>query len=108
MQLLSQELRQSLPVLSAQETIPDPIVHARFLTPDSNWTGLFTEGSPEGDDFIFFGYVCGFEEEWGYFSLRDLESARGPMHLPIERDLFFRPAPLSQVVRRSLDGPAEG
>jgi hypothetical protein len=97
-QLLSQELRQSLPALRSQETISDPIVHAKFFTPDSNWTWLVTEGSPEGDDFIFFGYVRGFEEEWGYFSLLELESARGPLGLPIERDLYFRPAPMSQVL----------
>ncbi len=97
-ELLSQELRQSLPALRSQETISDPIVHAKFFTPDSNWTWFVTEGSPEGDDFIFFGYVCGFEEEWGYFSLHELESARGPLHLPIERDLFFRPAPMSEVL----------
>ena len=31
--------------------------------------------------------VDGFEKELGYFSLRELESARGPLGLPIERDL---------------------
>ena len=101
-ELLSQELRQRLPALRSQETISDPIVHAKFFTPDSNWTWFVTEGSPEGDDFIFFGYVCGFEEEWGYFSLNELESVRGPLHLSIERDLFFRPAPIRA---KSFDSP---
>jgi len=99
MRLLSQELRQSLPELRAQESNSDPIVHAKFFTPDSNWTWFVTEGSPEGDDFIFFGYVCGFEQEWGYFSLNELESVRGPMRLSIERDLYFKPAPMSEILR---------
>ena len=42
--------------------------------------------SKEEDDFIFFGYVVGQFEEWGYFALSELESARGPLKLPIERD----------------------
>lgn len=38
--------------------------------------------------FCFFGYVIGFEGEWGYFSLKELTNVmvRG---LTIERDLDF-------------------
>jgi hypothetical protein len=85
--LLSDELRMRLPPLYSQENISDPIVHLKFFTPDSNWTWYATEGSSVGDDFIFFGYVIGFEKEWGYFALSELTAARGPMNLPIERDL---------------------
>jgi hypothetical protein len=98
MQLLTEELRRSLPALYAQEHVSDPIVHVKFFTPDSSWTWYATEGSTNGDDFIFFGYVIGHEREWGYFSLSELEEARGPMKLPIERDLYFKPGPFSQVV----------
>jgi len=100
MQLLTEELRASLPPLYAQEGNRDPIVHAKFFTPDSNWTWFITEGGPEGDDFIFFGYVVGFAEEWGYSALSDLESARGPLGFPIERDLYFRAGPWSEVLAR--------
>ena len=55
MQLLTDELRQQLPPLYAQEHVADPVVHVKFFTPDSSWTWYATEGSPEGDDFIFFG-----------------------------------------------------
>lgn len=101
MDLLPDELRASLPALYSQEHNKDPIVHAKFFTPDSNWTWFATEGSAQEDgDFIFFGYVCGFEEEWGYFSLHELQSARGPMKLPIERDLYFNAKPFSEVIAR--------
>ena len=46
------------------------------------------------------------EEEWGYFILSELESARGPMGLEIERDLSFEPVPFTQVMaveRRNFD-----
>jgi hypothetical protein len=100
MELLPDDLRQKLPRLYAQEKVPDPVAHAKFFTPDSNWTWLVTEGEQDGDDFRFFGYVIGFEEEWGYFMLSELQSARGPFGLAIERDLYFKDGPFSDVIRR--------
>ena len=64
MELLPAELRAVLPRLYAQEKIEDPVIHAKFFTPDSNWTWYVTGGETEEDDFRFFGYVCGMEEEW--------------------------------------------
>ena len=98
MELLTEELRRSLPALYFQEGNPDPVVHIKFFTPDSSWNWYVTEGSAEGDDFLFFGYVIGFEREWGYFSLSALKESRGPMGLPIERDLYFKPGPFSRAV----------
>jgi len=98
MKLLTEELRRTLPALYSQEHVSDPTVFAKFFTPDSNWTWWVTEGSPEEDDFRFFGFVRGFESEWGYFMLSELEAARGPLGLPIERDLSFRPGPFHDIV----------
>ncbi len=100
MKLLTEELRRRLPPLYAQELAEDPIVHAKFFTPDSSWIWLVTEGSPEGEESIFFGFVFGLEEEWGYFALSELEEARGPLGLAIERDLSFTPRPMSQALER--------
>jgi DUF2958 family protein len=97
MELLPDELRMRLPPLYSQENATDPIVHVKYFTPDSSWTWYATEGSAEGDDFVFFGYVVGLESEWGYFSLHELRSAQGPLGLPIERDLYFTPKPVSQI-----------
>ncbi len=90
----------TLPPLYVQDDNPNPTVYAKFFTPDSNWTWFITEGGPEGDHFLFFGYVIGFEEEWGYSALSDLESVSGPWNLPIERDLHFSPGPWSEVIAR--------
>ena len=100
MKLLTAELRASLPRLYAQEKNTDPTVHAKFFTPDSQWTWYVTEGSEEGGDFRFFGFVCGMDDEWGYFVLSELETARGPLGLPIERDLHFEPGPFTKVLAR--------
>ena len=100
MKLLTKQLRKVLPPLYSQENTEDPEVHAKFFTPDSNWTWFLTEGSQQEDDFLCFGYVIGLDEEWGYFSISELEAVRGPMGLPIERDLYFRPGPFSEVIKR--------
>lgn len=94
MKLLTKEIRKKLPALYSQSEVPDPMVQVKFFTPDSNWTWYATEF--DGKD-TFFGWVVGFEKELGYFSLSELESARGPMNLAIERDKWFKPMPLSEV-----------
>lgn len=98
MELLPPELRQTLPPLYSQEADPDPIVHIKFFTPDSSWTWYATEGESDGEDFRFFGYVRGHEDEWGYFLLSELSTARGPLGLPIERDLNFKPGRFHDIV----------
>ena len=98
--LLPSELREALPPVNSQERTSDPIVYAKFLSPGSNWVWYVTEGSPDGDDFLFFGFVIGVEEEWGYFSLSELTAARPPWEFPIERDLRFKPECLSRATAR--------
>ena len=61
-------------------------------------TWFVTEGSEQDDDFLCFGYVIGLEEEWGYFLISELELARGPLGLSIERDLYFTPGPFSTII----------
>jgi len=102
MELLPAELRASLPALYSQERESDPIVHLKFFSPYSNWTWFVTEGSPEDNDFIFFGYVIGFEEEWGNFSLSELQSARHGSLPLVERDLYFKSGPFSKVIARAI------
>ncbi len=98
MKLLTQEIRHKLPPLYSQEDKGgDAIVIVKFFTPDSSWTWYVTEGSPEEEDFIFFGLVDGHEKELGYFSLAELQKARGPMGLPIERDLHWKPKTLREI-----------
>ena len=82
MKLLTAELRASLPPLYAQEKMTDPIVHAKFFTPDSNWTWYVTEGEAEEDDFRFFGYVCGMEEEWAISCFPSLNLFAAPWDSP--------------------------
>jgi hypothetical protein len=43
--------------------------------------------------------VSGLEIELGYFALSELEGVRGPMGLPIERDLYYDPQSLEELLR---------
>lgn len=95
-ELLSEELKARLPKLYEQEGSIDPIVHAKFSFPASGWVWFVTEGQPTGIDFTFFGYVVGFEAEWGYFMLGELEQVN-VNGLVIERDDDFEPQRLSNL-----------
>ena len=95
MKLLTNELRRSLPPIGAGDD-PQVVAMARvkFFTPDSSWTWYASEF--DGDD-TFYGVVDGFDVEFGTFSLRELQSVRGALGLPIERDLHFTPVPLHEL-----------
>ncbi len=69
--LIPDELAKTIPKLYETQQEPDPLIHVKFFTPDSSWTWLATEYDPE--DRLCFGFVIGFE-----------------------RDLHFKPKPLSE------------
>ena len=104
MKLLPKEIRETLPPLYAQDGKGGrAVVYVKYFTPSSSWTWYATEGEPILDesgkevDFKFFGLVDGHEKELGYFVLSELEEVRGPMGLPIERDLHFKPKTLEEI-----------
>lgn len=67
-----------------------PVV--KLFTPDSSFTWLINELDPKMPD-IGFGLVHNNRgAEFGYFSITELESVRGALGLPIEKDLFFEAA----------------
>lgn len=101
MKLLTEEIRATLPDLYTQEYATDPVVHVKFFTPDAGATWFIIEFDGE-DTFYAFCYLgphmadCA---ELGYVTLSELESLRGKLGLPVERDLYFKPKPLSEVKR---------
>ena len=115
MKLLTQELRQKLPPVYTQEgKHGKSVVYTKFFTPDSDWTWYVLEGEPIKDesdhevDFQFFGLVDGHCKELGYFNLAELEEVTGPMGLPIERDLYWRPKPLEEVAPELFEQTEKG
>ena len=91
-----QSVANSIPTLYSQEKAGDQaIVHAKFFTPDSDWTWFVLEYDPEQG--LFFGLVCGQEKELGYFRLDELQTSKGPMGLAIERDIHWKPKTLAEI-----------
>jgi hypothetical protein len=109
MPLLTPEIRAKLPTLYANEEAGlDALAQVKFFTPDGGWTWYASEGADVDEygyfdtdkpkvDYLFFGLVAGLEIELGYFSLSQLESIRGKLGLPVERDLDFQPTSLREL-----------
>ena len=96
MNLLPNDIRKQLPKLYATERVPaaDKIAVVKFFTPDTSWSWYVCEF--DGDDTLF-GFVIGLEAEWGYISLAELQSVRGPLGLRVERDRYWRPKPMREA-----------
>ena len=100
--LIPKEILATLPDLYATEDTKDPLCQVKLFTPDSNWTWYILELSKE-DSFTCYGYVQGLENELGYFSLEEIENVRGALDLPVERDLFFEPTKLSEIMNKGTN-----
>ena len=80
----------------------NPIVICKFFNPTGAGTWFATEYDPV--DKIFFGFVsihgknsgC---DEWGEFSLEELESYHGMFGLGIERDLHFTEEKFKEIYK---------
>lgn len=92
--------RVSLEAATAQANF-DPFPVVKLFTPDANATWLLTELDPDEPDYAFglcdLGMGC---PELGYVSLLELQTVRGRLGLPVERDLYFQAdRPLSEYTR---------
>jgi len=95
MKLLTKEIEDKFKSTGSQENSDDPIILAKFFDPAGSWTWYATEYNPK--DKIFYGLVHGWEKEWGYFSLDELESVERPLGLGIERDSHFGYKHVSEI-----------
>ena len=67
---------------------PQPVI--KLFTPDANATWLLTELDPKDGDTAFGLCDLGLGmPELGSVRLSDLAVIRGPLNLPVERDLYF-------------------
>jgi len=105
MKLLTKELIDRFAKVGRQEEIKDPIVIAKFFNPTGAGYWFATEYDPE--EKMFFGYVSIFgdyNDEWGSFSLAELEEFRGVGGLGIKRDLYFTETPMSEIIKKYTKG----
>lgn len=101
MRLMTKALEKRFAKLGSQVDVEDPIVVAKFFNPVG--AGTWYAISFEPRQRLLFGYVSifgDFNDEWGYFSLDDLESLKLPLGLGIERDLYWIEKRASEVISK--------
>jgi len=96
MELLPKKIEETLPKLYETENIKieNKILHIRYISIFSNWEWYLTEYDKEQK--LAFGYVKGFENEWGYFSLQEFEEINNE-NLKIIRDEHFTPITFKEL-----------
>ena len=97
MKLITEETLNSLPRLHETESQRDKQLLLKLFTPWTYWAWYLAEYDP--DHRVAFGWVQGFEDKWGYISIDELESLRGPYGLRVERDHDFKPIEYSRMGR---------
>jgi hypothetical protein len=110
MKLLTEQIRTQLlrngevtaQAMDHGDDTPDFIPVVKLFTPDASCTWLLTELDP-GEPDIAFG-LCDLGmgyPELGSVRISELESVRGVLGLPVERDLHFTPSHTIRIYARA-------
>jgi len=95
MKLITKQLErefEKFPLYSQDGKGKDAKVLAKFFLQSFTWYVLEFDGED-----TFFGIVInGLDGEFGYFSLKELESVRGMWGLKVERDRYFNPTTIEK------------
>ena len=88
----------NLPGLDVQEE--EAMARIKLFDPTGSWTWYLA--AYDSETRTAFGLVFGFEPELGYINMQELVDFRGRRFgLPIERDLHWKPVPLSTLLARN-------
>ena len=82
-----------LPGLDVDEA--GPMARIKLFDPTGSWTWYIAAYDPETR--TAYGLVDGLNKEYGNISMAEVVAYRGRFGLPIERDLYWQPKPMSQV-----------
>lgn len=93
-QLMPKGVARKIPKLYSQDDVDDPMVYVKLFSPYSNAVWYITEY--DGKDRAF-GYADLGYGELGYISIQELEGANKNGLPLVERDLYFKPKPLSEA-----------
>ena len=88
---LTEEELDSIPKISETEYLNETPIHIKFFLPGTDWRWYVTEAQRESDEeVIFFGFVQGQFNEWGYFSLTELQKVCLKPGIKVEKDNYFK------------------
>ena len=93
MKLLTKEIEAQLIKAGPDRPAEETAIVVKFFCPDGAATWFICDGhKAENGDWLLFGF-CDLGDpqmaELGYVSLKELESLRGGLGLPVERDLYY-------------------
>ena len=102
MPLLPAFERLQLPPPGSHKDNEEPTIHLHFYVPDSPSQWYVTEGSPVGDDFVFFVFHISSELEenwkWEKFGLSDLKAFGSDNCAVVVRDPEFKAGLFTDVI----------
>ena len=87
-------IAKEIPKLYSQDGVEDPMCHVKFFTPYGRGVWYVTEF--DGRDTMF-GWIDRGHGEFGYTSLSWLQGLNKNGLPLIERDMYWKPRPLSQA-----------
>ena len=103
MKLITKTLEDRFKEIGDQSEISDPIIVAKFFNPCGSQTWYASEYDQQTG--VCFGYVTGmYFDEWGRFSVHELEALKLPYGLGIERDIFFKETRFKQLIQEKEQG----
>ena len=96
MELLPKEIEIKLPKMYETEKIEcsKKILHVRYISIFSDWEWYLCEYDRTSK--TAFGFVKGMEDEWGYFSIKEIEEINAE-NLRIIRDESFTPRQFGEL-----------
>lgn len=96
-QLLPTTVARKLPPIYSQDNVDDPIVQVKLFSPYSGAVWYLTEYDPSSKQAFGWADLGMGMGELGYISIPELEGMnKGGLPL-VERDLYFKPMPLSKA-----------
>jgi Protein of unknown function (DUF2958) len=106
MKLITKTLEKRFLQVGDQSNEENPLIIAKFFSPVGGATWYASEYDPKTK--IAFGYVKdlvpsenGMFDEWGSFSIDELESVQLPFGLKIERDIHFSEIRFNDLMQKS-------
>ena len=103
MKLMTKQLEKKIPELYSTEKTENPNIIIHYFNPMGRGDWYVLEGKKqENEDWLFYGYVKSpidpQFDEYGDFTLKELESVTLPFGLGIERDLYWTECPVKEVI----------
>lgn len=101
MKLINKALEERFEKIGNQSQSKDPIIVAKFFNPCGSQAWYATEYDKQKN--ICFGYVTGVSyDQWGTFSIEELESVALPYWLKIQRDIYFKEAHFKELFNEQV------